>query len=205
MRSFIALAVTAALVVASGCNNNSTPITNPQVTTTQTVTLRAPNTGTPASMTVTTTAFTNGGTIPAKYAQLGCGAGAANTSPDLTWSGAPAATKSFVITIFDPDAPTGVGFWHWLLFNVPPTTTSLAAGAGTNPPVGTSGLNDYGALGYGGPCPPTGDGAHHYHVIVSALDTMLSNMPANTTGAYLTFNMNGHVLAQGTYLGTYSL
>jgi hypothetical protein len=90
------------------------------------------------------------------------------------------------------------------LYNIGPTTTTIALGAGTAPPSGTSGLNDYGALGYGGPCPPVGDGAQHYHFTISALDVALSGMPANTTGAYLTFNMRGHIIAQGTYLGLFA-
>ena len=85
-----------------------------------------------------------------------------------------------------------------------PTTTTLALGVGANPPSGTSGLNDYGALGYGGPCPPVGDGAHHYHFTVSALDTVLNGMPVNATGAFITFNARGHIIAQGTYLGLFA-
>jgi Raf kinase inhibitor-like YbhB/YbcL family protein len=143
-------------------------------------------------------------TSEAKEIEAFDGCGGTNQSPAISWSGAPAATKSFVLTEFDPDAPTGVGFWHWTLFNIPPTVTSIAAGTGTAPAAGTSGLNDYGGIGYGGPCPPPGDGAHHYHFTVSALDEMLTGMPADTTGAYLTFNMRGHIIAQGSYVGTYS-
>ncbi len=204
MRSWMSLTVAAALLAAAGCNSNSTstPSSTATTSTNPTVSVRAPLFGTPASMTVTSTAFANGATIPSPEAQNGCGG--TNVSPDLAWSGAPAGTKSFVITEFDPDAPTGSGFWHWVLYNIPPTTTSIALGAGTNPPVGTSGLNDYGALGYGGPCPPVGDGAHHYHITVSALSIMLTGMPANATGAYVTFNMDGNVIGQGTYLGLFS-
>ena len=171
-------------------------------TVTPKVTLRAPGTGTVAKLTVTSTAFANGATMPAAGALGGCGGG--NISPDLAWNGAPPNTRSFVVTVFDSDAPTGVGFWHWLLFNIPSTVTSIAAGVATGAGSGTSGRNDYGRFGYGGPCPPSGDGVHHYHFTVSALDTVLSAMPASTTGAYLTFNMRGHIIAQGTYVGLYS-
>ncbi|HEX3550549.1 MAG TPA: YbhB/YbcL family Raf kinase inhibitor-like protein [Candidatus Elarobacter sp.] len=202
MRTWTALAAATALAAGvAGCNNNNATPTTTQGGYTETQ-VRAPLTGSVPALTVTSSAFSNGGAIPTNEGQNGCGG--TNVSPDLTWSGAPAATKSFVITEFDPDAPTGSGFWHWVLYNIPPTTTSIAAGAGTNPPSGTSGLTDYGSLGYGGPCPPVGDGPHHYHFTVSALDTMLSGMPANSTGAYVVFNMGGHVLAQGTYLGTYA-
>jgi len=203
MRVWTSLVAVFALVVAAGCHNGkSTPSATATTSTYATVAVRAPLFGTPATMTVTSNAFANGATIPVPEGQNGCGG--TNVSPDLSWSGAPAGTQSFVITEFDPDAPTGSGFWHWVLYNIPPTTTSIALGAGTNPPVGTSGLNDYGALGYGGPCPPVGDGPHHYHITVSALSTMLTNMPANATGAYVTFNMDGNVIGQGTYLGLYA-
>lgn len=187
---------------ATGCNSSTTAAAPPVAAATPTVTLRAPGTGTVQALTVTSAAFANGATMPASTALTACGG--SNVSPDLAWSGAPAATQSYVVTEFDPDAPTGVGFWHWLLYNIPATVTSLAAGAGTAPPSGTSGLSDYGTLGYGGPCPPAGDGPHHYHFTVSALDTVLSGLPASTTGAYLTFNMRGHIIAQGTYTGLYS-
>ncbi len=195
----------AALAIAvAGCNNSSPtpPGGTPGVAPTPTVTLRAPGTGTVPALVVTSTAFATNTTVPTPEAQNGCGG--TNVSPDLTWTGAPAATKSFAITEFDADAPTGTGFWHWVLYNIPPNVTSIAAGAGTNPPAGTSGLSDYGSLGYGGPCPPVGDGTHHYAFTISALDTLLTGMPPSTTGAFLTFNMRGHIIAQGTYLGLFS-
>jgi Raf kinase inhibitor-like YbhB/YbcL family protein len=209
-RSWFSIVAAASLLLAvSACHGSkstsligTTPTATPVPSATPTVTLRGPGTGAVAPLVVTSAAFTNGGTMPAVAAFTGCGG--SNTSPDFSWSGAPATTKSFVITMFDPDAPTGVGFWHWLLYNIPPGITSIASGAGTSPPSGTSGLNDYGAVGYGGPCPPAGDGTHHYNVTVSALDIVLTGMPANTTGAYLTFNMRGHIVAQGAYVGLYS-
>ena len=201
MRSLFPILAAAAVAGAAVCSNPPIPAA-PASSATPTVTLRAPGTVTAAALTVTSTAFANGATMPTAEAFGGCGG--SNVSPDLAWTGAPANVRSFVITAFDPDAPTGVGFWHWLLFNIPGNVTSIAAGAGTSPPSGTSGLNDYGSIGYGGPCPPAGDGPHHYRFIVSALDTVLSAMPTPTTGAYLTFNMRGHIIAQGTYMGLYS-
>jgi Raf kinase inhibitor-like YbhB/YbcL family protein len=203
-RPWLLILVGTVLVGAAACNGSSPVISTstPAPAATPTVVLRAPGTGTVPALTVTSAAFANGGTIPTIEAAAACGG--TNTSPDLTWTGAPATAKSFVITEFDPDAPTGVGFWHWILYNIPTTTTTIAAGAGVAPPVGTSGLNDYGAVGYGGPCPPTGDGNHHYIITVSALDLVLTGMPSPTTGAYLTFNMRGHIVAQGTYVGLFS-
>jgi Raf kinase inhibitor-like YbhB/YbcL family protein len=200
---FPILAVAAALVSAAGCTGSkSTPAGTATVAPTPTVTLRGPGTGVVPVLTVTSGAFATGTLMPPAEAQIGCGG--TNVSPDLAWTAGPAATKSYVVTEFDPDAPTGSGFWHWVWFNIPPTTTSILGGAGTAPPSGTSGLNDYGSLGYGGPCPPVGDGAHHYHFTISALDAVLTGMPANTTGAYLTFNMGGHIIAQGTYIGLFA-
>jgi Raf kinase inhibitor-like YbhB/YbcL family protein len=196
MRSLFPILAAASLTV---CSNMPLPAA---ATATAKVTLRAPGTGTVAKLTVTSGAFANGATMPEAEAFGGCGGG--NISPDLAWTGAPPNTRSFVVTAFDSDAPTGVGFWHWLVFNIPSAVTSIAAGAGTGAASGTSGRNDYGRFGYGGPCPPSGDGLHHYHFTVSALDTVLSAMPASTTGAYLTFNMRGHIIAQGTYVGLYS-
>jgi Raf kinase inhibitor-like YbhB/YbcL family protein len=201
MRSLFPILAAVAFASVAVCSNMPLPAT-PATAATPTVTLRAPGTGTVAKLTVTSNAFANGATMPTQEAFSGCAG--SNVSPELAWTGAPSNTQSFVVTAFDSDAPTGVGFWHWLLFNIPGTVTSIAAGAGTSPPSGTSGLNDYGSFGYGGPCPPTGDGAHHYHFTVSALDIVLSTMPASTTGAYLTFNMRGHIIAQGTYVGLYA-
>jgi len=204
IRPVFTLGVFACAALAGCSGSSSTPA---GVTTSPALTLRAP--GTPATigtLTVSSTAFVTGTVMPPSVAQIGCGSGA-NISPQLSWSGAPAATQSFVVTEFDQDAPTGVGFWHWTLFNIPASITTLATGAGTNPPAGsTSGLSDYGTVGYGGPCPPTGDGAHRYTFTVSALDeAAIPGVAAGATGAFITFNIRGHILAQGTYLGLFSL
>ena len=191
----------------SACNSNTTAAAvqpAPTATPAGTPTLAPPGTPTniPA-MTLTSTSFVNAGNLPTASALSGCGG--TNISPDLSWSGAPATTQSFVLTEFDTDAPTGVGFWHWTLFNIPPTVTSLASNAGANPPPGAiAGYNDYGASGYGGPCPPVADIPHHYYFTISALNTaMLAGLSASSTGAFLTFNMRGHILAQGQLLGRY--
>jgi Raf kinase inhibitor-like YbhB/YbcL family protein len=195
-----------ACVTLAGCSGSGS--TAAGVATVPGLTLRPP--GTPASigtLTLASTTFVSGTIMPANVAQLGCGTAGANMSPQLSWSGAPATTRSYVLTEFDQDAPTGVGFWHWTLFDIPAGVTSLAAGAGTNPPAGSiSGLSDYGTPGYGGPCPPTGDGAHRYTFTVYALDeAIIPGVNAGATGAFITFNIRGHILAQGTYLGLFAL
>jgi Raf kinase inhibitor-like YbhB/YbcL family protein len=157
-------------------------------------------------LSVTSTSFTSGGSIPFAQAFTGCGntGTAQNLSTDIAWTAGPTGTASYVLTEFDTDAPTGVGFWHWTIFNIPPTVTSLALNATTSPPAGSiQGYNDYGFSGYGGPCPPVGDPPHHYYFTVSALNSMLSGVTASATGAFLTFNMDGKVIAQGQLLGRY--
>jgi len=204
IRSILTLCAVTAVALAGCAGSSSTPS---GVTTAPGLTLRPPGTASSiASMTVSSTAFVSGTIMPASVAQIGCGSGA-NISPQLSWTGAPAGTKSFVVTEFDQDAPTGVGFWHWTLFNIPAGVTSLATGAGTSPPAGSlSGLTDYGTAGYGGPCPPTGDGAHRYTFTVSALDeATIPGVPTGATGAFITFNIRGHIIAQGTYLGLFAL
>jgi len=160
-------------------------------------------------LTVSSSSFTNGGTIPAKEALKGCGGsdGPHGESIDLRWSAGPAATKSYVVTVFDTDAPTGSGFWHWIAFNIPATVRSLRLDASeSGMPEGTlQGRNDYGFIGYGGPCPPPGDPAHHYYVTVSALKVAkVPEAAAGASGALVTFFMDPNVIAQGKLLGRYA-
>jgi Raf kinase inhibitor-like YbhB/YbcL family protein len=155
-------------------------------------------------LTVSSKAFAQGASIPLDHAFNGCGG--KNISPDLTWTGAPAGTKSFAITCFDPDAPTGSGYGHWIAFDIPASTTSLPEDAGKD--IGTvgghSGTSDFGTRGYGGPCPPKGDGDHRYTFTVYALDVdVVPNAGEGVGGATLIFLMRGHVLATGTLLGRY--
>ena len=166
------------------------------------------DTATTSTLTVTSTFFREGDTIPqrAVFSDMGCTGD--NESPDLTWSGAPAATKSFAVTLYDPDAPTTVGFWHWILFNIDSGTTSLDAGAGKmhhGPHGSTSGHTDYGTTGYGGPCPPPGDVPHHYEFNVFALDVDKLPLDHGTTGAKLMFMMRGHILGHGKLTGRFGL
>jgi len=107
-----------------------------------------------------------------------------NISPALNWSNAPAGTKSFAVTAYDPDAPTGSGWWHWVMYNIPADATGLVAGAGNgrNAPRGSQeGRTDFGSKGYGGPCPPAGDKPHHYHFTVFALKVDKLDVPGDAT------------------------
>ncbi|RKE21919.1 YbhB/YbcL family Raf kinase inhibitor-like protein [Streptomyces sp. TLI_171] len=120
---------------------------------------------------------------------FGCDGG--NQPLRLAWHGAPAGTRSFAVTMFDPDAPTGSGFWHWLTWDLPATATGLAD---TPPPGAVTGADDAGAQGYLGPCPPVGDRPHHYRITVYALDTPSLALPAATPPAVTAFSMGGHIL-----------
>src|SRR5437762_14224042 len=103
----------------------------------------------------------------------GFGCSGKNVSPALKWSGAPKDTKSFAVTVYDPDAPTGSGWWHWTVYNIPPTAMALPAGASAarGLPAGTvEGVTDFGKPGYGGACPPKGDKPHRYFFTVYALN-----------------------------------
>jgi Raf kinase inhibitor-like YbhB/YbcL family protein len=170
-----------------------------------TVSVRAPQAPSQGhAIKVTSASFDDGATIPMDYVFAGCGG--KNQSPQLSWSGAPSGTSSFAITCFDPDAPTGSGYWHWLAFDIPSSVAKLDAGAGTDksPAGGKSALSDYGLSSYGGPCPPKGDEAHRYIFTVYALDVAaLPHASAKTSGASLIFLMRGHVLAVGTLTGTF--
>jgi Raf kinase inhibitor-like YbhB/YbcL family protein len=169
------------------------------------VSVRAPQAGHHGhSLTVTSQSITEGAPIGMEHVFTGCGG--KNVSPQLSWSGQPAGTKSFAITCFDPDAPTGSGYWHWIVFDIPAKIVSLEAGAGKSesPAGGKSGSSDYGMNTYGGPCPPKGDTPHRYIFTVYALDVESLGAGEKTTGATLNFMMRGHLLATGSITGTFA-
>jgi len=139
------------------------------------------------------------------YSGMGCDG--QNQSPQLSWKGVPEGTKSFAITMYDPDAPTGSGWWHWVVFNIPADVTSLPTGAGDSSknllPAGAAlGNTDFGAPEYGGPCPPQGDKPHRYLVTVYALNDALS-IPGNATAAYVGFNIHAHAIGEATLSALY--
>jgi Raf kinase inhibitor-like YbhB/YbcL family protein len=128
-----------------------------------------------------------------------------NVSPALAWSGAPKGAKSFAVSVYDPDAPTGSGFWHWWVADIPADVTSLpkGAGSGTGLPAGAVQVrNDFGSIGYGGPCPPKGR-PHHYQITVYALDVDKLGVDASASPAVVGFNVHGHTLAKATLTGLY--
>lgn len=131
-----------------------------------------------------------------------------NLSPHLSWTGAPEATKSFAVNVYDPDAPTGSGWWHWVVFNIPATSTELPAGIGklTNarlPGNAISSRNDYGAGGFGGACPPAGDKPHRYIFTVYALKVEALPLDVDATPAMAGFNINANTLAKASITATY--
>ncbi len=135
------------------------------------------------------------------------GAGGHDISPHLAWAGFPAATRSFAVTVFDPDAPTASGWWHWQVIDVPAAVTELPRGAGRPDgallPAGAVQMrNDYGDRGFGGAGPPPGDVLHHYYFVVHALDDTLRLAP-DTTNAVVGFHLTAHALGRATIVGTY--
>ena len=135
------------------------------------------------------------------------GAGGEAISPQLSWSGFPEGTKSFAVTVYDPNAPTASGFWHWAVANLPASTTELATGAGDSsdlPGAAVTLRGDAGQARYIGAAPPPGHGAHHYYVVVHAVDVDTLDMDADSTPAYLGFNLFSHTLARGRSVATYS-
>lgn len=158
------------------------------------------------TISVTSELFSQDGTLPMSAAHAFAGGG--NVSPDLRWSGVPAEAKSLAVTVYDPDAPTTVGFVHWVLFDLDPKLEGLPAGAGSagkNPPGSTLGLTDWGTNEYGGMAPPPGDEAHRYIFTVYALDVPSLGLPQNTTYAVFNFMTRGHVLATGSLTGRFGL
>jgi Raf kinase inhibitor-like YbhB/YbcL family protein len=149
-----------------------------------------------------------GKAIPAANVFNGMGCTGQNMSPELSWKGAPAGTKSFAVTMYDPDAPTGSGWWHWVVYNIPATTMSLPQGAGDAaknllPAGATQGNTDFGTPGYGGPCPPPGSKDHHYQIVVFALNIDKLDVPANATAAYVGFNIHAHQIGHATLTPVY--
>lgn len=149
-----------------------------------------------------------GGQATSEQAFNGFGCTGANKSPQLSWAGAPEDTKSFAITMYDPDAPTGSGWWHWVAFDIPATAQELPSGAGSaegaGMPAGSiQSLTDFGTVGYGGPCPPPGHGAHRYIITLHALKTARLGLDQNAGAAMVGFNLGPQTLAKASILFYY--
>lgn len=151
-------------------------------------------------------ALMEGGVMGAAQVYKGFGCSGGNISPDLSWSGAPEGTRYFAVTAFDPDAPTGSGWWHWLVVNLPASVTSLEAGTGSVggklPPEALQTRTDFGQSGYGGACPPVGDPPHRYIFTVYALKDKVP-VEAGDSGAMVAFNLRTLKLAEASITVTY--
>lgn len=156
---------------------------------------------------VTSSELTEGGRLSTQHILNTFGCQGGNRSPQLSWEGAPPGTRSFVLTLYDPDAPTGSGWWHWVVFNIPATATALPAGAGDEnstalPPGAVQSRTDFGKPGYGGACPPQGRN-HRYTFTVHALKVEKLHLPADASAALVGFMTNTNSLGKATLNVTY--
>lgn len=146
--------------------------------------------------------------IANKYVFKGFGCEGDNVSPALTWTGAPKGTRSFALTVYDPDAPTGSGWWHWVLIDIPADVASLPEGAGdpakgTAPKGAVQMRTDFGATGWGGPCPPKGDKPHRYVFTLHALKVPKLEVPADATAALVGFMIHANELDKAGFTAKY--
>jgi Raf kinase inhibitor-like YbhB/YbcL family protein len=158
------------------------------------------------SFTVTSQDLREGEPVP--LANRAPGAGGEDVSPQLSWSGFPAETKGFAITCLDPDAPTGSGFWHWAVYNIPASVTSIEAGAGSGsaalPPRSAQLKNELRRRDYAGAEPPEGTGVHRYFFAVHAVDVDHLDLDPESTPAVLSFTLNYHSVGRGFLIPTAS-
>lgn len=149
-----------------------------------------------------------GGVIDSRFEARGFGCAGANESPALRWTGAPPHTRSFAVTVYDPDAPSGSGWWHWVLVDVPATVHELKPGAGQAggallPPGASQIRNDYGQAAWGGLCPPPGARPHRYVFTVYALKTERLGLPQDATPALAGYLLRANVLAKASLVAVY--
>lgn len=160
------------------------------------------------SFTLTSPQLTQGALIGSEQVFNGFGCEGGNVSPALYWKGAPADAKSFAVTVYDPDAPTGSGWWHWVIFNIPADTNSLSKGAG-DPTAGLApagsvqSRTDFGKPGYGGPCPPVGDKPHRYQFTVYALKVDKLPLDENAPAAMVGFYLHQNIIDKAVLMARY--
>ena len=157
-----------------------------------------------APFVLTSPDIADGATIATRFVFNSFGCTGDNVSPALRWQGAPAGTKSFAVTVYDPDAPTGSGWWHWVVFNLPADATGLAQGvgdpaAGRLPAGAIQSRTDFGVPGWGGPCPPPGDKPHRYVFTVHALGLDRMGLEADAPAAMVGFTINAHRLGSASF------
>ncbi len=160
------------------------------------------------SLTLTSQDIAQGEFMPKAQEFNGFGCSGGDLSPHLKWSNAPQGTKSFAITAYDPDAPTGSGWWHWQVVNIPMTVREIAAGTGSTAsniaPTGSEQIeNDYGSRGFGGACPPEGHGVHHYRFTIHALSVEKLELPEGASGALAGYMINANTIETSTIESLY--
>ncbi|MEM9088033.1 MAG: YbhB/YbcL family Raf kinase inhibitor-like protein [Cyanobacteria bacterium P01_F01_bin.53] len=155
---------------------------------------------------LTSTTVSEGTTLTNAHVFEGFGCAGENQSPQLSWTGAPEGTKSYAINVYDPDAPTGSGWWHWNVVNIPATTTAIAQNASGNDTLPGEALeirNDYGTIGFGGACPPPGE-VHRYIFTVYALGTESLELPENPSNALVGFMIRANMLESASITAVYN-
>lgn len=145
--------------------------------------------------------FKNGSNLVKTNEFNGFGCNGKNIAPKIKLKDVPSETKSLAFTIYDPDAPTGSGWWHFVAYNIPAKEKSIYANR--LPKGAMANTNDSGSKDFMGPCPPVGHGKHHYHFNVYALDTEKLEIPANATAAFVGYMINQHKIASATIVGIY--
>jgi Raf kinase inhibitor-like YbhB/YbcL family protein len=171
-------------------------------------TVRTPASAKTEGFTLSSPEIASNAMIPQSFEFNGFGCTGKNQSPALKWSGAPKGTRSYAVTVYDPDAPTGSGWWHWMVIDIPADVTELAPDAGAvdsaKLPKGAVQVRiDYGVKGGGGPCPPPGDKPHRYVFTVHALKTEKLGIPADATAALGGFMINANALGQASFTAKY--
>jgi Raf kinase inhibitor-like YbhB/YbcL family protein len=167
-----------------------------------------PGVGVAADFRLTSPTIKEQGTIGNEHVFNGFGCSGGNVSPELRWEQAPKEAKSFAVTVYDPDAPTGSGWWHWIIFNISPNSTSLPAGTGkldggAAPQGSIQSMTDFGQPGYGGPCPPQGDKPHRYVFTVFALKVDQLPLKPDASGAMVGYYLNQNAIAKASFTGHY--
>jgi len=161
-----------------------------------------------ATLTLKSPTLKPGGALTKEQEFNGFGCAGKNQSPALKWTAGPKGTQSYAVTVYDPDAPTGSGWWHWVVYNIPAHVTELAAGAGDAtgkllPPNTIQGRTDFGTHEFGGACPPVGDKPHRYIFTVHALKIEKIDVPAESSAALIGFMIHGNSLGKASFTAKY--